>query len=824
MAVSVRLLQEDDPAARGRTLRAGERVPGREQWIFEKELASERTWTTWLIKREAGPELQIVDLAWGEAGLDVLRRKAAVYQRLQTTGKERWRFQQPLGTQLESVPYFFEREWTGDNLFDWVAAQGGLRQIPEQVRIYLMAELAAAVEVAHGAGLIHGDLRPAHIYIQAIEAEWTVVLGGFETWISLTEEGEPDRLPFARDQPVGRTTRVPLENAVYLAPELALGQAPTKATDVYALGVLLYQMMAGSFHEGPLPGWEAEISDPVLRRDIEEAARLNPSSRMSSAANFTMCLRDLSQRRTQAAELQATQERARAAEQSLAQEHAKRPLWWALGVTLSVGLCICLGLFWRTLRERDEARRQASLVAAMNQFLAVDVLSRDNPLIQKGGPAQTLDDAIQAAAANIDTRFRGEPLVAARLHETIARALASQSEFLASDTEYQRAVKSYVEAEGAASQNAMIDQFQRATTLARSSLPGTLPQAQRLFAEQDAVFAKLPHPKPELRMWRAEADGVEAVMQGDAPRSLREMREAVALAEITPAVDGALVLEFRQRLVATEMKRGDPSAAERDARRLTEEAKFSQGPTGPIVLGAKLVLTESLFLQGRYAESIAVADALYPMMVEKLGPANQETLTLLGTRAAAEGEMEYWDRAISDDLQMYHEAESREGIYSYYAVGGLVDAALNECRAGRFNEGTDHIRKALERIARAGEGIRGLKAGASETMAECLVLPAVLGHGTASPEQLHEAQAWLRGIDLESLRQLTSEPVDAIEFWTLQGEINHLQSRDDEARMAASKAGQQRTTGNQGRYERNALKSLEASFKRTQTLSPSASK
>ena len=86
----------------------------------------------------------------------------------------------------------------------------------------------------------------------------------------------------------------------YLAPEVLAGHSPTISSDVYALGVMLYQLMVGDFRKPLSPGWEAGIDDPLLREDIAEAACGDPSRRLKSAAELVERLENLSARQSRA--------------------------------------------------------------------------------------------------------------------------------------------------------------------------------------------------------------------------------------------------------------------------------------------------------------------------------------------------------------------------------------------------------------------------------------------------------------------------------------------------------------------------------------------
>ena len=91
---------------------------------------------------------------------------------------------------------------------------------------------------------------------------------------------------------------------MYLAPEVLAGQSPSASADVYALGVMLYQLAIGDFRKPLAPGWEAEIQDPLLREDIADAACGDPAKRLNSAADLVERLLTLEQRRIKRDELE----------------------------------------------------------------------------------------------------------------------------------------------------------------------------------------------------------------------------------------------------------------------------------------------------------------------------------------------------------------------------------------------------------------------------------------------------------------------------------------------------------------------------------------
>ena len=110
-------------------------------------------------------------------------------------------------------------------------------------RIELIARIADALAAAHAIGVLHKDLKPANVLIAPTPANPDVRLADFGSGRAL----EPERLAalgitrlgMTENRADGDTTSGTL---FYLAPELIAGGAATVRADIYALGVMLYQI------------------------------------------------------------------------------------------------------------------------------------------------------------------------------------------------------------------------------------------------------------------------------------------------------------------------------------------------------------------------------------------------------------------------------------------------------------------------------------------------------------------------------------------------------------------------------------------------------
>src|SRR5215211_7242317 len=109
----------------------------------------------------------------------------------------------------------------------WLLAREGCLGLDRSLEI--VGQAALAVGAAHRAGLVHRDIKPANLLV------------GPEGMVKVTDFG----VARALGQGQGDQRELLVGTAGYLSPEQAVGQPATAASDLYALGVVAYECLAG---------------------------------------------------------------------------------------------------------------------------------------------------------------------------------------------------------------------------------------------------------------------------------------------------------------------------------------------------------------------------------------------------------------------------------------------------------------------------------------------------------------------------------------------------------------------------------------------------
>jgi serine/threonine protein kinase len=169
------------------------------------------------------------DLRGDEVRRDLFERESQLLARLDHPGIARLL---DAGHRRDAPPYLVLELAPGLDLDDW------LEQVQPDLprRLAVLQQVADAVTYAHDAGVLHRDLKPSNVRVDAHDAAKLLDFG-----IGKSLDATPG------------ATRLLALTPDWAAPEQILGHATTPATDIHALGAILYVMLAG---RGPYPPFD----------------------------------------------------------------------------------------------------------------------------------------------------------------------------------------------------------------------------------------------------------------------------------------------------------------------------------------------------------------------------------------------------------------------------------------------------------------------------------------------------------------------------------------------------------------------------------------
>ncbi|WNG41139.1 serine/threonine protein kinase [Archangium violaceum] len=166
------------------------------------------------------------------------------------------------GTLADGRP-FIAMEWLeGRDLAAELAARG---PFSAQEALELLEQVGSALRAAHGAGVIHRDLKAQNV---------VVLSGGAAPVVKLVDFGVAKLLSPEEPGTAATSTGLVLGTPVSMAPEQIRGETPDARTDLYGLGVLLYQLVTG---RPPFQGTtQVELEEQHMHAPVPRASERAP--------------------------------------------------------------------------------------------------------------------------------------------------------------------------------------------------------------------------------------------------------------------------------------------------------------------------------------------------------------------------------------------------------------------------------------------------------------------------------------------------------------------------------------------------------------------
>ncbi|MEM1177419.1 MAG: serine/threonine-protein kinase [Acidobacteriota bacterium] len=342
-------------------------------------------------------------------------------------------------------------------------------------RLGLFQTVCDAVHHAHGRLIVHRDLKPSNILVSDGGDVKLLDFGIAKLLTAPVSEPDPTASADVRE-PVrsagsagatGATQGLRLLTPEHAAPEQVQGQAVTTATDVWALGVLLYQLLTGA---KPFPAADKtreELEEAICRRDPIPPSAAAPAAwakRLRGDLD-AVALRALAKdpdRRYQSAEQLADEVRRHLVSEPVRARSGTPAYRTALFLRRHAWQTAAVGVFIMSLlafaaqstlqskalqRERDAARLDRDTAEQVTQVL-VDLFETTNPIHRPGSGAMTVEELLDEHSDRVIAGLDGEGVVQAKMRHILGTVHRAHSRFDRSRELLQGALEQQVELAG----------------------------------------------------------------------------------------------------------------------------------------------------------------------------------------------------------------------------------------------------------------------------------------------------------------------------------------------------------------------------------------
>jgi len=520
-----------------------------------------------------------------------------------------------------------------------------------RARLQLFLEVLQAVQYAHSNLVVHRDLKPSNILVTNAGQVRLLDFG----IAKLLEDGETAETEITR---FGGRVLTP----DYASPEQMAGHAVTTATDIYSLGVLLYELLTGVRPYRLTRGAsDADLAasmqaiDPArpsqanadesqarargttckglaaaLRGDLDtivlKAMQKEPGTRYATADAFAQ---DIARHLSGQPVLARPESRWYRARKFYLRNKLAVSAAMAAVLALGAGAGVALWQAHRAVAEQRRASTEAATASAISDFLQRDLLSQAGSAAQAGAgrapdPDIKVRTALDRAAIRLNGKFAAQPAVEASLRQTIGQAYLELGLYKDSEKQMERALELRRRLLGP----------ENPDTLASEIALSNVYQRDGRYADAEGLMNHLLQAEERLGRGNSE-DALQALhtlafiaveSRGDSARAESLDRRALEIERKVLGETNATTLATTNNLAAVLAREAKYPEAEALYRQLVDTKRRVLGAEHPSTLITMNGLGVLYRNEGKYAEAEPVLQAALDARRHVMGAEHRDTL------------------------------------------------------------------------------------------------------------------------------------------------------------------------------------------------------
>src|SRR5580700_6317936 len=527
-------------------------------------------------------------------------------------------------------------------------------------RLELFMHVCEGVQHAHQKAIIHRDLKPTNILVTAVDGHPAPKIIDFGVAKALTQKLTADTM-FTR---VGAMIGTP----EYMSPEQALssGEDIDTRTDVYSLGIIFYELLAGVH---PIDLRKVAFEEFLRRLREDDPPKLSTKFRAQDPATST----DLARKRHTEPPALVKQMRGdldSIALKALEKDRARRygsPSDFALDIARYLNnepvLAVPPSLAYRTrkfarryrvalitacafalvliaaavisIRQSIRANREAAVAQAVNDFLQNDVLAQASASKQAGLSAKPDPDlkvrtALDRAAQRITGKFDRQPEVEASIRDTMGQTYMDLGLYPEARKQLERALDLHRRLLGAENPKTIKTMSRLGRT---AMLQGKYPEAETLLARAMEIERRVLGPAHPDTLYSMNNLASVYYSQGKYPQAEALYSQTLEIRRRVLGPEHPDTLGSMNNLANVYYSQGKYPQAEALDSQTLEIRRRVLGPEHPETLYSMVNLAMVYYSQGKYPQAEALDSQTLEIQRRVLGPEHPDTLATMSSLA-----------------------------------------------------------------------------------------------------------------------------------------------------------------------------------------------